>query len=60
MLERVGLGRAHTFSWPAEPRFSAQGQTGWLGLVFREGQNRKHLAALSERPFGEGRRGEAK
>lgn len=24
------LGGGHTVSWPAEPRFAAQGQTGWL------------------------------
>lgn len=54
MLERVGLGRAHIFLY-AEPRFFLH-KVRLGGLPEDErGKNRKHLAALSERPcFGEG------
>lgn len=57
MLERVG-GGAHSFLACRAPVCCTR--SDWVACLKMRGKNRKRLAALSERPFGEGRGGEAK
>ena len=59
--ELLGGWVEHTVSWPAEPRFAAQGQTGWLAWRW-EGQKPKALGCFFREAFwwGEGRRSQVR